>query len=211
MTLLHFVRHGETVWHHENRYAGVSDIALTPKGVGQARDLAAFVTGAGIGAVFCSDLTRAIETATPAAAALDLPLQIDPRLREVDFGRAEGLTATEIRTAMADGYAAFVAAPATSPLPGGETGVSAVARGSAFLGDLDPDAEVLLVAHNTFGRLLLCFLLGLPLDRYRSAFPQVLNGAITTVDLPHLDDLAGTARLLRFNYPTRSEGSRPAG
>ena len=28
MTILHLVRHGETVWHAENRYAGVSDVAL---------------------------------------------------------------------------------------------------------------------------------------------------------------------------------------
>ena len=30
MTYLVLVRHGETVWHAENRYAGVSDVALTP-------------------------------------------------------------------------------------------------------------------------------------------------------------------------------------
>lgn len=29
------VRHGETEWHAENRYAGVTDVALTPKGVAQ--------------------------------------------------------------------------------------------------------------------------------------------------------------------------------
>ena len=32
MTLL-LTRHAETVWHKENRYAGTSDIDLTPHGV----------------------------------------------------------------------------------------------------------------------------------------------------------------------------------
>lgn len=30
MTRLILVRHGETEWHAENRYAGISDVALTP-------------------------------------------------------------------------------------------------------------------------------------------------------------------------------------
>ena len=43
MTDLVLVRHGETVWHAENRYAGVSDVALTPRGaIEQAGQLAAW-------------------------------------------------------------------------------------------------------------------------------------------------------------------------
>ena len=37
MTDLVLVRHGETVWHAENRYAGVSDVALTPRGESRPR------------------------------------------------------------------------------------------------------------------------------------------------------------------------------
>ena len=40
MTELVLVRHGETEWHADNRYAGRSDVALTPRGHEQAADLA---------------------------------------------------------------------------------------------------------------------------------------------------------------------------
>ncbi|MBK6043561.1 histidine phosphatase family protein, partial [Streptomyces sp. MBT55] len=45
-TRLLLVRHGETEWHAENRYAGVTDVALTPRGVAQATDLRAWAVRA---------------------------------------------------------------------------------------------------------------------------------------------------------------------
>ncbi|MGH3438557.1 MAG: histidine phosphatase family protein, partial [Sciscionella sp.] len=38
-TTLVLVRHGETLWHADNRYTGVSDIGLTSTGTQQAADL----------------------------------------------------------------------------------------------------------------------------------------------------------------------------
>jgi broad specificity phosphatase PhoE len=70
MTELVLVRHGETVWHAENRYAGRSDVPLTPRGQEQAGALARWATGAGLDAVLTSPLCRARETAGPACAAL---------------------------------------------------------------------------------------------------------------------------------------------
>ena len=37
MTYLVLVRHGQTVWHAENRYAGFSDVALTTRGLRAGR------------------------------------------------------------------------------------------------------------------------------------------------------------------------------
>ena len=205
MTVLHFVRHGETVWHHENRYAGSSDVALTDRGWVQASALAEWAAETPIGRVLSSDLSRAVGTARLSADALGVDLEIDPRLREVDFGRGEGLTTEQMREAFPAERAAFEAMPATTPLPGGESGRSAVARAGAVLVELAASGtETLVVAHTTLGRLLLCHLIGLPLDSYRRTFPSVGNGTVTTFRLPpveSVDDLAGTAQLLRFNAP----------
>ncbi|MFD0853182.1 phosphoglycerate mutase family protein, partial [Actinomadura adrarensis] len=38
-TTLYLVRHGQTEWHAENRYAGISDVALTETGRDQAERL----------------------------------------------------------------------------------------------------------------------------------------------------------------------------
>ena len=204
MTTIHFVRHGETIWHHDNRYAGVSDIPLTDRGRRQAEQLAAWAATTDVERVLSSDLGRAVETAQRSAESLGVDLEIDARLREVDFGRGEGLTEAEMEKAFPRERAAFVRTPATSPLPRGETGVSAVERAATALAELATSGRpALVVAHTTLGRLLLCHLLGLPLDEYRRVFPSVGNGTVTTFDLPSdadtVEALAGRAALRRFN------------
>lgn len=199
MTTLFLVRHGETIWHAENRYAGSSDIALTELGLVQAERLAEWASGQRIDAVYASDLSRALKTATPSATALGLTISIDPALREVDFGQGEGLTSAEMRASFPDDAAQFVAHPATSPLPGGESGVDATDRAWSALERIvaeRPNGTVLVVMHSTLMRLILCRALGVPLDRYRSVFPSVLNVGITTVSWT----ANGTA-LLAYNLP----------
>jgi broad specificity phosphatase PhoE len=199
MTTLFLVRHGETIWHAENRYAGSSDIALTELGIVQAVRLAEWASMQRIDAVYASDLSRALITAMPSATALGLTISIDSALREVDFGQGEGLTSEEMRASFPDVAAQFVAHPATSPLPGGESGADAAERAWSSLERIVAerrDETVLVVMHSTLMRLILCRALGIPLDRYRSVFPSVLNVGITTVSWT----ANGTA-LLGYNVP----------
>lgn len=195
--VIHLVRHGETVWHAENRYAGRSDVELTGRGRAQAADLAHWATGAGLIAVWSSDLDRAVRTAAAAASAAGIDHRIDPALREADFGRGEGLTRAEMAAAFPAELASFLATPSSTPLPGGEPGAAVADRFTAALRRLaDPAGPVLVVAHTTAIRLALSRLLGLPLDDYRRRFPRLGNTALTTLELG--DDPASTA-LIRFN------------
>jgi len=200
MTTLFLVRHGETTWHAENRYAGSTDVALTELGIAQGEQLGRWAEVQQIDAVYASDLSRAVITATPAATALGLPLTIDPALREVHFGRGEGLTSAEMRPMFPDAAARFVAHPGTSPLPEGESGEAAVERAWGALEQIvaqHPDGTVLVVMHSTLMRLILCRALGVSLDSYRKTFPSALNVGITTVSWT----ADGTA-LLGYNVPT---------
>ena len=206
MTTVHLARHGETTWHAENRYAGSSDVPLTARGREQGDALARWAEGAGIDVVATSDLSRAVETGDAAAKLLGVDLVIDARLREVDFGAGEGRTRAEMAELFPEQLAAFVGAPASSPLPGGEPGTIAVARGLDALAELigvaGPDGALLVVAHSTLIRLVLCRVLGLPLDEYRRRFPALANTAVTTVELPRTADataLVAAASLIRFN------------
>ncbi|MBF4993306.1 histidine phosphatase family protein [Arthrobacter gandavensis] len=202
MTRIILARHGETVWHKENRYAGSSDVALTPRGTAQARALAAWAGRQNLDAVVTSDLARAIATAQPAAAASGQELRQDTRLRELHFGHAEGLTAAEIRQAYPGVYESFLTDPALNHLPGGEPPPDAAARGLEALEEIftaHPEARVLVVAHSTLIRLLLCSFLGIPLRHYRRVFPKLANCALTELELT-----AGRASLLHFNAPLPS-------
>lgn len=201
--VVHLARHGQTVWHAENRYAGSSDIPLNRVGREQAGALAQWADSADLAVVASSPLQRAVDTAAEVSAVAGTPHVLDDRLREVDFGQAEGLTRAEMAERFPDTLQAFLRAPATSPLPGGEPGAHAVDRFLAAISDLASrdSGDVLVVAHTTLIRLGLCALLGLPLDDYRTRFPELGNGTVTTLrpigDVP----FSAGAALLRYNAP----------
>lgn len=206
MTNLVLVRHGETVWHAENRYTGSTDIALTDRGRAQAWLLSQWAARAGLDAVFSSDLGRARETAQPSAEAVGVRLRVEPRLRELDFGAGEGQTTAEMHEQFPDALAAFRADPAANPLPGGEKPAAAVERGVAALRDICaelPAGRVLVVAHGTLFRLLLCEFLGIPHGVYRNVFPVMRNCALTEVLVRD-----GRYSLLEFNTPSDVEERR---
>ncbi|HCS60109.1 MAG TPA: histidine phosphatase family protein [Microbacterium sp.] len=208
MITLHLIRHGETVWHAENRYAGVSDIELTERGRAQAQSLAPWAAAASIDVVVTSDLRRAAETGAVVARAAGVPVIMDRGIREVSFGEAEGLTRTEMREKFPAALADFLASPASSPLPGGELGAHAVDRGLGAIVELmqtqEETASIALVAHTTLIRLMLCRFLGIPLDEYRRRFPALGNATITTLSLPRVSDaseLHGVGALMQYNAP----------
>lgn len=199
--LIHLARHGQTVWHAENRYAGISDIALTAAGREQAGALAQWADSEDLGLVASSNLVRAFHTAAEVAAVTGLPHITDDRLREVDFGAAEGMTRAEMAQAFPENLVAFLRTPATTPLPNGELGHHAVTRFLDAITELTQTSPrpVLVVAHTTVIRLGLCALLHLPLDDYRTRFPVLENGTITTIRSIGPAPFSQGAALLRYN------------
>ncbi|MDT8999626.1 histidine phosphatase family protein [Paucibacter sp. APW11] len=90
------VRHGETDWNLAGRIQGHSDIGLNERGLWQAQRLADALADEVLAAIYCSDLSRAVQTAQPLAQRLGLPLRCDKGLRERSFGAFEGLHWAEI-------------------------------------------------------------------------------------------------------------------
>lgn len=203
MTDLVLIRHGETVWHHDNRYTGRSDVALTELGHRQAATLARWAGEARPDALWVSPLSRARDTARPTAEATGLPVRVDERLMELDFGQGEGLTGAEMSERFPQARAAFVVDPVKWHLPDGEDPVHAAERMAACAAEAvraHPGGTVLLVGHSTAHRLLLCHLLGLPLSSYRRVFPGFRNCALTTVRWDGGED---PAALIEYNLPVR--------
>jgi broad specificity phosphatase PhoE len=207
VTHLFLVRHGTTVWHAENRYAGATDIALDARGYLQAERLATWASAAGLAAIWSSPLGRARETAAPAARAVGLDPSIDERLREIDFGQIEGKTMAEAERLFPEEIRRFKADPATYPMPGGEDPNQAAWRAVSALREiasLHAGGRVLVVAHNTLIRLALCSLFSIPLMRYRTVFPAVRNGALTEIGFENEN-----AALLQYNAPLGTAGGTP--
>ncbi|GHH79464.1 alpha-ribazole phosphatase [Streptomyces sulfonofaciens] len=193
------VRHGETVWHAENRYAGVSDVALTDRGLRQAARLGQWAARRGVDAVACSPLGRTRATAQPAADLLGTPLEVVEELREVDFGWGEGRTIEEMAAEDAEAVRRFRADAETGAFPGSEPPSAAAARATAALRRLavrHAGRTVLVVAHNTLLRIALCSMLGIPVGRYRLVLPRLDNAAVTEIEVA-----GGRTALRSLNVP----------
>lgn len=152
------LRHGQTEFSAERRFAGRGDIALTDVGRRQAAAAADRLANRGIDAIVTSPLLRAHYTAEAVAAAAGAPLAVDDGLAEADFGKWEGLTFGEAAQRWPAEIAAWLASPDAAP-PGGESLADAARRVLAVLDRLlaaHPRQTLLLVSHVTPIKTLAC-------------------------------------------------------
>ncbi|MDE5801929.1 MAG: histidine phosphatase family protein [Lachnospiraceae bacterium] len=88
---LFVARHGQTVWNAQNRVCGVTDVKLTERGIGQAKELSDIIQNYDIDIIISSPLKRAIETSKIVADKNSIPLQIEELLIEQNYGIYEGV------------------------------------------------------------------------------------------------------------------------
>lgn len=105
MTRLIIWRHGRTAWNLEGRVQGQTDVELDEVGLAQAAEAAPKLAALKPDLLISSDLRRAADTAAALGAITGLAVDLDPRLRERDFGPWQGLTREDIRAAYPDDFA----------------------------------------------------------------------------------------------------------
>jgi broad specificity phosphatase PhoE len=185
MGSLFLVRHATTEASRAGRNLGQrADPGLTPEG-----EALAARTGAAIAAelaalehdvlrVVTSAQLRSRQTATAIVSALApgagaVPLEVEPALREIDYGAWEGLTPEECLARDPSLRATWERDPYRTRAPGGESGRDVALRAFPMLEALeawltaDRSRGVVAVSHNHVLRLRLTALLGLPLREYR--------------------------------------------
>ncbi len=123
-----FIRPGETDWNRQGRWQGWVASPLNEHGRQQAAALAKYVRNIGMGALYTSDLRRALETAAIIAPEIGFAPIPDERLRERAVGLWQGLTFDEMRTWYADDYSAMLHDVDGYRIPGGESRADVRAR-----------------------------------------------------------------------------------
>ena len=183
-TVLWLVRHGESTWNALGLAQGHSDQPrLTRRGVRQARYAANQLRGCPISAVYASDLRRAVATAAPLAAALELGVSRDPRLRERGLGVLEGTPSVAVPAALSGVAGSRVIDPDARP-PDGESLRDLYWRAAGFASDLlDAGLQVAVVAHGGTLRVLSAYLRGVPVERM--AWEPIGNGCIIRLPQAH--------------------------
>jgi len=144
---LWLVRHGESTFNAEGRFAGWSDPPLTPAGEAMARALIPRLAGIHFDGIWRSDLIRTRETARLAGFP-DVPA--DARLREIHFGDLEGRTFLE----MGDEWRARLRSFADFVAPNGESAAELRRRAEDFVAGLAPGRH-LIFSHGGWIRSLM--------------------------------------------------------
>ena len=162
------IRHGQTAANEEGRYAGVTDEPLSPQGESQAERLRPVMEALAPGAVVCSPLARAAQTARIAALQDTARIEFDGGLREVDFGEWENLTFAQIMERDPEGLRQWIEAPDEFRFPRGESAPQFARRGNEALARLFARREEVVAAFTHGGVIgyALCGLLGLPGSRH---------------------------------------------
>lgn len=189
---LYFIRHGQTDWNLEHRFQGQTDIPLNDKGRAQATRnglaLADLLEDPQALHYVSSPLWRTRETMHIIRRHLGLPeggFVTDDRLKELSFGRFEGMTRKEMALADQARHDAFFRDPETNAPPGGETHAQLRARTQSFVNDL-PGPSV-IVAHGGNYRILLRLACGVDVEEsFVRPVPQdkvvlVRDGGVTFI------------------------------
>ena len=186
---LWLLRHGATAWARDGRHTSHTDLPLLPEGEAEARALAPLLARQPFAAVLCSPLQRARRTCE--LAGLGGQAQIDPDLREWDYGAYEGITTAEIRRTVPD-WTVF-----SHPCPGGD-GAEQVQQRCERLIDralsLADGGRVALFAHGHILRSLAGCWLGLGVGG--GALLVLSTGTVSVLGLERQQ-----RALLRWNAP----------
>jgi probable phosphoglycerate mutase len=174
-TRLLLVRHGATQLTSENRFSGSVGVELSEEGRDQVRRLGARLHEDKIAAVYCSPLSRTVETATILSKPHGLkPIHRDG-LREISHGRWEGLTRQEVEERFPGEYEAWESDPFTFAPVGGESGVAVLARSLPVIREVVVAHEgqcVMVVSHKATLRIVISSLLGFDARGYRDRLDQ---------------------------------------
>lgn len=138
-----FARHGQTAPNRDGLVLGRADPELTEEGHRQAALLAAALAGEGVTAILTSPLLRARQTAEQTGAACGVPVVVDERLIEIDWGSWEGRSTGTLKQSDVERWKADKGAA-----PEGEGLESLTRRVESFCSEhLDGDGLVVAVSH----------------------------------------------------------------
>ena len=174
--MLYLVRHGQTPYNAERRLQGQTDIPLSDVGRAQARALGERLKKDGVrfGALYCSRLQRAKETARIVGDILGMTPTVLEGVEEIGFGRFENHTFEECAALYPEAYADFLEKGSGSDAHGGETGPMVFERARRALLSL-PEAEngsALIVAHGAVIGFIRAFLAGEPFANVSDYIPD---------------------------------------
>lgn len=145
---VYLARHGRTALNAEGRLRGLSDPPLDEIGRGEAARLGAALADYAPTVVISSPLQRAVATAQAIGAACQVPVVVDKRLNDRDYGQWTGQLRAEVEQRF----------KSVDTAPGVEPAADVAARAMAALAELTIEyaaGPLVMVSHDAFNTALL--------------------------------------------------------
>ena len=142
MITIIFESHSTTTANEAKLSSGWNDVDLSELGIKQCGELLDRSRGRGIDAIFTSDLQRAYKSGVPTANELHIPIYVDQRLRECDYGELTQQPKHIVDEQKADRV--------SEPFPNGESYEQCMDRMKSFLDYLRENFDgktVMVIGH----------------------------------------------------------------
>ena len=159
-------RHGAVQYRDGKLFLGRTDLPLSVEGRRQAKAWRNRVGELPPGRIIASPLKRAVEFARILAGRRESEITVCPEFAEIDLGDWDGRPMSEIQTADPDSWQARGEDIAHFRPPYGESFEDVHKRAVPVFNKLinHSDPELIVVAHAGVNRVILCHLLGMPLE-----------------------------------------------
>ena len=196
MTTIYLIRHAQAEGNLYRRCHSWHNGLITVKGRSQIDALERRFEGVQIDAVYSSDLYRTMTTARAICRSRNLPLRVDPELREIGAGVWEDVPWGQLLCDHRDSLTAFLACDPGWQVEGSETHPQVRERMLAAIRRIiasHPDQAVAVVSHGCAIRCVLSAYLGYGLEEIR----QVILGNNTSVSKLETED--GQVRVVYYN------------
>lgn len=183
MAKIFLIRHAESLANTQGIYQGQSyDTDLSQLGRLQAWQAAAKLTGRKVSVLLTSPLKRAYQTAEVIAAALNLSVITDDRLKETDHGDWSFLNDSQIKARWPQEYALWFTRPSQIKFPNGESfAAQTVPRVISWWKDLDKTKNTVVITHENVIQILITHMRGESLDNIWSH--RVTNGTVLEYEI----------------------------
>ena len=177
------LRHGDIGKQYQDRYIGSTDVSMSPLGHRQVRAVRALLDKEMPCQCISSPMTRCRETAAAVMETADMDFNVDPDLREIDFGRWEGMAFGEIQKAFPGEIDRWAEFNADFAFPGGDKIGDFQERVVSVAERLvtNPADTIIVCTHGGVIRVLICHFLGLQPWHY--ILFKVKHASITTIEL----------------------------
>ncbi|WP_238524757.1 alpha-ribazole phosphatase [Halanaerobium hydrogeniformans] len=181
-TKMLLIRHGETDWNKELIFQGHSDTELNEKGIKNAKKNAELLKDLNYDYIYCSDLKRAKDTAGFIADKLNKKIIESKEIRELDFGKWEGLDFKSIEEKYPDEFKAWQEDFLKNNPPGGEKISDFTERVNRFFKSVlkkHRDKKIIVVTHGGVIKTYLTEIMAVPKKRFWQF--QIENNSLTEI------------------------------